>query len=470
MAPRRKTSESNGMGAGIAADRLPPHDDGAEQACIGAILVSNGKCVPECQVAITPDHFYTVHRRTMYERALICFEKDRLVDQISLSQALQDAGELEAAGGHTALATCADACISVSNLPVWLESMSAKWRARRAIQIGTEMVSVVYDNPGEIDVALASADAQLMELISGQSNVSSQHSKSIAHATINEIERRHQLEGRLSGLASGYIDLDKLTNGLQRGQQTILGARPSVGKSALSGNIIEHACLRDKVPTLMISLEMSMAQFMSRMSASYSRVLAENVKTGVLTERDFAKLARFFTTVKESPLYFIDCVVKRLTSAEISAAIRIHAETHGVQLVIVDYLQLIQPRKAKAKRTDEVAEISSTLRRAAVATNTAVLAIAQLNRESEKEKVPRHPRLTDLRESGQIEQDADCVMLLHRSKGDQDSEAFLNVAKQRDGATGIVNLTFLKEYCRFESTSKVSDEDVPRSGRNPYPD
>lgn len=463
MATRSK-AKRNGVDLDIVADRLPPSDTSAEQACIGAILESKGKCLPECQLNITSEHFFNLQTRTMYEHALVCFEKDKTVDPILFRQSMLDAGVLDGIGGDAAISVCRDLCHSASNIAFWLESMAAKWRARRAIQIGAEITAAVFDNPAEIESILAAADTQLMELISANKNIRSQGAKAIVQTTIDEIEHRHQLGGQLSGLPSGFVDLDHYTNGLQLGQQTILGARPSIGKSALSGNIIEHCCLRGKVPTLMVSLEMSMAQFMSRMSASWSKILATNVKTGKLTESDFKKLSRFFATVRESPLYFIDCVVKRMTCAEIAAAIRIHAETYGVKLVVVDYLQIVQPTKSKQKRTDEVAEISSTLRRAAVATNTAVLAIAQLNRESEKDK-PRAPRLTDLRECGQIEQDADCVLLLHRNKSEDSGEAFLNVAKQRDGATGMIELTWLKEYCRFESASKISDRDVPAERR-----
>ena len=471
LATRKKSKADDRMGdATPNTDRLPPDDPGAEQAVLGAILMSNGACVPQCQLSITPEHFFDLSRRIIYGHAMACFEKDRMVDLVSLNQALKDTGELEAVSPQELLSACMDVCVSVANLPVWLEALCAKWRARRAINIGSTLVATVYNNPAEVDAALASADVELMDLISGQSNVSSHSSGAIAAAALNEVERRHQLGGKLSGIATGWWDLDTMTNGLQRGQQTILGARPSVGKSALAGNLIEHVCLRDKIPTLMVSLEMSMEQFMSRMASSYTRVLADRVKTGSLLEGDFPKLASFFAAVKDSPLFFLDCVVKRLTCAEIAASIRIHAETNGVQLVVVDYLQIVRPTKSKQKRTDEVSEISSTLRRTAVATNTTVFALAQLNRDSEKDK-PRAPKLTDLRECGQIEQDADCVLLLHRTQSDDEEagKAFLNVAKQRDGATGLVHLTWLPQFCRFENAAKVSQEDYPQP-RPPYAD
>ncbi len=448
-------------------DRLPPSDAGAEEAIIGAILVSNGRCVPECQTALSPEHFYDLRWRLAFEKALALCESQKVVDSISLLQALRDSGELEKAGGETLVAKAVEACHSPANLPVWIESLVSKFRARRAIQIGTELVSSVYDDPSEADPAIASADESLMQLIAGNRNQSARHSDEIVLATLAEIEKRHQAGGKLTGLPTGFRDLDELTNGLQLGQQIILGARPMVGKSALCGNIIEHACLDQKIPTLMISLEMSLEQFMSRMSASFSRIEAERVKKGTLTEDDFKKITRFFSVVKASPLHFIDCVVKRLTSSEISAAIRIHAETHGVKLVVIDYLQIVRPAKSKQKRTDEVGEISSTLRRAAVATGTCVLAVAQLNRDSDKDK-PRSPRLTDLRESGQIEQDADCVLLLHRSGNN--GEASVHVAKQRDGATDLIPLHWQAEYCRFNDAAKIAEDDVPPDYRPTSPD
>ncbi len=282
----------------------------------------------------------------------------------------------------------------------------------------------------------------------------------IASNLLDAVEARYNLNGAKSGLETGFIDFDRFTDGLQRGENSILAARPSVGKTALAVNIVNRICLVDKIPSLFISLEMSAGALSQRMLACNQRLDMRTLRTGKLTPMDFSKTSTFNAILKKSPLY-IEEHLSGASASHVASLMRSYAKKFGVKLVVIDYLQKIKADTKNEKRTYEVAETSGILTGAAKESGVAMLCLAQLNREGEKQKgkdnVARRPRLSDLSDSGQIERDADNVFMLHRPNL-YSTEVI--IGKQRDGETGLFSLNFQGEFCLFENATHEDGSNI----------
>jgi replicative DNA helicase len=347
-----------------------------------------------------------------------------------------------------------------------------KFLLRKMVRVCTEVVTRVYDYEGQVDALMDEVERDILRI--SESRVQSQTSKikDLVKEAISTIEDYHQRQGTLTGIGTGFTDLDRLTTGLHGGEMIVIAARPSVGKTSLAMNIAEHVAVEERLPVGVFSLEMTAKSLVLRMLCSRSRVNLRNVREGFLAERDFPKLTGSAGTLANSPLFIDDS--SGLSILQIRAKARRMYQQHGIRLFVIDYLQLLHSTSRRAdNRQQEIADISSGIKALAKELNVPVIVLSQLNREIEREK-GRPPRLSDLRESGAIEQDADLVGLLYRpSKGEDEdsgtspsSEAMavnLLIAKQRNGPAGEdVPLTFLKLYTRFESAAKVSDADVPQ--------
>jgi len=297
------------------------------------------------------------------------------------------------------------------------------------------------------------------------------YNKELVKKAINTIEDFHQRQGMLTGIATGFVELDKMTSGLHGGEMIVVAARPSMGKTSLAMNIAEHVAIEQKLPVGVFSLEMTSESLVLRMLCSRSRVNLRSVREGFLAERDFPKLTGAAGKLANAPLFIDDS--SGLSILQLRAKARRMQQQFGIKLFVIDYLQLLHSTARRAEnRQQEIADISNGIKALAKELNVPVLVLSQLNRELEREK-NRKPRMSDLRESGAIEQDADLVGLLYKPNADEEENAAANqaaeeaapvnllIAKQRNGPTGDVNLTFLKSYTRFESAAKVSDEDVP---------
>jgi replicative DNA helicase len=295
--------------------------------------------------------------------------------------------------------------------------------------------------------------------------------KDLVNRAIDTIEDFHARQGLLTGIGTNLLDLDKLTSGLHPGEMIVIAARPSMGKTSIAMNIVEHVVLEQKLPAAVFSLEMSAEALVLRMMCSLARVNLRSIREGFMSEADFPKLTGAAGRLANAPLFIDDSA--GLSILQLRARARRLAQQHGVKLFVVDYLQLLHStaRRAQENRQQEISDISSGLKALAKELKVPVLVLSQLNRELERDK-SRKPRLSDLRESGAIEQDADVVGLLYKPNAGEDDDSVtaeepeglpvnLLIAKQRNGPTGDVNLTFLKPYTRFESAAKVSDEDVP---------
>lgn len=335
---------------------------------------------------------------------------------------------------------------SAHNLSYYVHGVIEAHRKRRLAWASHQVLSRIETESadtltGELESA---CDAEELK------TVTIHDSKDSARLLIDDLEWRYNLNGKRSGLSTGFVDFDNMLDGLQLGEMTVIGARPSIGKTAIAINFLQRICFQEKIPSLFVSLEMSTKAIMRRVFSASHDVSMNSIKRGQFTERELLAAGRFAAASRETPHYFIEAVggldINRLCSNARGLCRR-----HQIKLIIVDYLQKVKPSRHLEKRTYEVAEVSSALKALAVATNTAVVALAQVNRESEKSK-SGIPHMSDLGDSGQIERDADVVALLHRDKSDPENKATLFVAKQRDGETGAVDLTFNGAYCRFEST------------------
>ncbi len=451
-------------------DRLPPHSPEAEQGVLGCVLLSPSDCLGECveKFKSGPEVFYDLRHRTVYEVLVEMYDKREAIDVITLQQQLKDKQQLEQVGGIAYLASLPDTVPSAANLAYYLDIVQEKHILRKMIQTCTEVVGRVYEHEGEVDALLDEVERDILRISEARVEGKTDKIKELVKKAISTIEDYHQRQGMLTGVGTGFADLDKMTSGLHGGEMIVIAARPSMGKTSLAMNIAEAVSIDQKLPVGVFSLEMTSESLVLRMLCSRSRVNLRNVREGFLAERDFPKLTGAAGKLANAPLFIDDS--SGLSILQLRAKARRMAQQYGIKLFVVDYLQLLHSTARRAEnRQQEIADISNGIKSLAKELNVPVIVLSQLNRELEKDK-DRKPRLSDLRESGAIEQDADVVCLLYKpSREEEDGGAEeqdavpvnLLIAKQRNGPTGDVHLTFLKSYTRFESAAKVSDDDVP---------
>lgn len=454
-------------------DRLPPHSVEAEQGVLGCVLLEPNECLGRCieKLKNGPEVFYDLRHRAIYEVLLEMYDARRPIELITVQQLLKDRQQLEGVGGLAYLASLPDVVPSAANLDYYTEIVHEKFVLRQMIHTCTGVVSRAYEHQGEVDALIDEVERDILKISGDRAGAAGSTMKELVHRAVHHIEMYHQRQGQLGGLATGFIDLDKMTDGLHEGEMIVIAARPSVGKTSLVMNIAEHVAVQLRLPVGVFSLEMTSESLVMRMMSSLARVNSRAIREGFLTERDFAKLTTAAGQLAKAPLYIDD--TSGLSILQLRAKARRMHQQHGVKLFIIDYLQLLHSTARRAEnRQQEIADISNGIKALSKELKVPVVVLAQLNRESEKEK--RAPRVSDLRESGSIEQDADLVALLYRDtreKGDDDEDnagpppdtipVKLLIAKQRNGPTGDINLTFLKSCTRFESAAKISGEDIP---------
>jgi replicative DNA helicase len=469
--PRRRKPSSDGSGV----DRLPPHSPEAEQGVLGCVLISPNECMGECIEKLKDDGqsiFYDLRHQTIYETLAEMFNERTPIDNITVQQRLKDRQMLEQVGGIAYLSQLQDAVPSSANLSYYMEIVREKAMLRKMIATCTGVVSRVYDYEGQVDALLDEVERDVLRISESRAQSNVLGVKELVTRAIGTIENYFERKGTLNGLATGFADLDRMTDGLHGSEMIVIAARPSMGKTSLAMNIAEHVVLELKQPVAVFSLEMSAESLVLRMMCSIARVNLRSIREGFMTEADFPKLTNAAGRLAGAKLFIDDTA--GLSVLQLRARARRMAQQHGIKLIVIDYLQLLNStaRRAQENRQQEIADISSGIKALAKELNVPVIVLSQLNRELEKDK-SRKPRLSDLRESGSIEQDADLVGLLYKpdSRDDEDGGApavdtdgepvnFL-IAKQRNGPTGDVDLTFLKTYTRFESRAKVSEEDMP---------
>ena len=454
-------------------DRLPPHDLQMEMGVLGCTLLEPNQCIGECIEKLKDDGksaFYDLRHQTIYETLSDMFNKRLPIDLITVQQNLKDRQLLDQVGGIAYLSQLQDAVPSAANLSYYLEKIQEKYLLRKLIQTCSSVVGRIYDFDGEVEALLDEVEKEILRVNESRVQNGVQPVGTLVHEAIATIENYFGRNGQLGGLSTGFTDLDKMTDGLHGGEMLIIAARPSMGKTSLAMNIAEHVAMDLKLPVGVFSLEMSAASLILRMMCSLARVNLRQIREGFMSETDFPKLTSAAGRLSASKLFIDDTA--GLSILQLRARARRMHQQHGIKLFVIDYLQLCNStaRRAQENRQQEIADISSGIKALAKELNVPIIVLSQLNRELEKDK-SRKPRLSDLRESGSIEQDADLVGLLYKpDAGDEEDGNAVEsdgvpvnflIAKQRNGPTGDVHLTFLKPYTRFESAAKFSDEDVP---------
>ena len=454
-------------------DRLPPHSIEAEQGVLGCILLSPnenlGTCIEKFKKGV--EAFYDLRHQTIFDTLTEMYDTKTPIDIITLQQRLKDKSQLDSIGGIPYLAGLSDSVPSAANLDYYLDIIREKYILRKMIQTCTAAVARVYEHEGKVDGLLDEVERDVLKIAEERIESTSMSMKDLVHKAINTIEDYHARQGMLTGVGTGFLDLDRMTSGFHGGEMIVIAARPSMGKTSLAMNIVEHAVLEEKLPVGVFSLEMTAESLVLRMLCSRSRVNMRNIREGFLAERDFPKLTGSAGKLANAPLYIDDTA--GLSILQLRAKARRMYQQYGVKMIVIDYLQLLNASSSRIEnRQQEIAQISNGIKALAKELNVPVIVLSQLNREMEKDK-NRKPRLSDLRESGAIEQDADLVALLYKPEAEKDDDdgggspemeaipVNLLIAKQRNGPTGDVHLTFFKSFTRFESAAKVSAEDMP---------
>ncbi|MBR90215.1 MAG: replicative DNA helicase [Verrucomicrobiales bacterium] len=482
-APRRRAPQTADPG------RVPPHSTDAEQAVLGCLLISPndsiGLCLERLRTPTTLDEngkptkdpdavsfFYDLKHQLIFEVLVGMYEAKEAVDGLTLSNRLRDRGQLDTVGGPAYLALLEDSVPSAANLEYYLGIVWEKYLLRKMLKACTSMVQDAYNfEGGDVDQLLDEVETRIHRINDERAGERQADMNTLVHRVIEEVEAQHLRQGEMSGLPTGFLDLDKMTDGLHAGEMVVIAARPSMGKTSLAMNIVEHVVMEVKKSVGVFSLEMTAESLVTRMLFSQARMNLRNARDGFLSSADFPRMTASAGRLAKAPLYIDD--TPGLSILQLRAKARRMKHQHDIQLIVVDYLQLLHStsRRAKDNRQQEIAEISSGIKALAKELSLPVIILSQLNREMERDK-NRKPRLSDLRESGAIEQDADIVGLLYKPSGGEDEEdgpgegqdgesVNLLIAKQRNGPTGDVYMTFLKQYTRFENAARISPEDVP---------
>lgn len=422
-------------------DLLPPHDVGTERGVLSCILQNAAEAMPECG-KVSDACFYDIRNQAVWKAISALHGSQVAIDQITVSRKLREQGDVAVATDY--LAGLLDESPSPLNLPYYLPTLF-DFAIKRWVIRGCARLTQSARNG--ISAAELMANAEKFLSVDRPDAVPTLNGEAAGIVLIDDLQRRHDLAGAHSGIATGFFELDRLLDGLQYGEQTLIGARPSRGKTALGLCIYHKVVFQEKVPSLFVSLEMSASSLMRRLLSAHCEISMGEIRRGSYSEGDFQKMATFHGATRKLPLFILDGITG-ISCNELCCQVRRLVRKHGIKLVIVDYLTKVRPDARHEKRTYEVAEVSGKLKALANETKAAFLTLVQLNRENEKDK-GRPPRLSDLGDSGQIERDADTVILIDR-KGSE-PETRLIVAKQRDGETGIANVLFNGRYCRFEN-------------------
>ncbi len=454
-------------------DRLPPHSLEAEQGVLGCVLLapheSLGVCVDKLKSG--SDSFYDLRHRTLYDVLVVMYDKKDPIDMITLGQRLKDAQQFDGIGGLAYLSALVDAVPSAANLSYYLDIVREKHVLRRMLGTCSGVISRVYEHEGEVDGLLDEVERDILKISEDREEVGIRGMKELVRSAVDLIQEYHQRQGGLTGIPTGFADFDRMTSGLQPGDMIVIAARPSMGKTSLAMNIAEHVGVEAGLPVGVFSLEMTSESLVMRMLCSLARVNARLIRDGFLSEGDFRKLTAAASKLSKAPIHIDD--QPGLSILQLRARARRMWQQHGIKLVVIDYLQLLHSssKKAQDNRQQEVAELSNGVKALAKELKIPIIVLCQLNRELEKDK-DRKPKLSDLRESGAIEQDADLVGLLYKPKEEEDDHrkdepdgrddgmmatpVNLLIAKQRNGPTGDVQFTFLKGITRYESASKIA--------------
>ena len=430
------------------------------------MLISPHETIAECVEKINEEYFYVPAHRTIYDVLVDLWNTRQGIDLITFTQVLRDRNLLDSVGGAAFVTNLFTFVPTAANVQYYLEIVRDKYILRQIISAATESVRRAYEEQEEVDSLLDEVEQKIFDV--GEDRFKGQMLSMKDHAmqAIETIEKLYERKGSITGISTGFVEFDRMTSGLHPSEMVVIAARPSMGKTALAMNIAEYVAINEKLAVGVFSLEMSSQQLVQRLLCSRARVNLQRVRDGFLGERDFPSLTAAASKLAEARMFIDDSA--SLSILELRAKARRLKAQQDVSLIIVDYLQLLRStsRRAQDNRQLEISEISAGLKALAKDLKIPVIVVAQLNRQPEQ-RTGGKPRLSDLRESGSIEQDADLVGLLVRpelyeedeeARVEKAGEAELIIAKQRNGPVGEIPLTFLKEYTRFETRARNVSE------------
>ena len=436
----------------VAQEKTLPHNLEAERTVLGAVLVDNAAFSSAAEV-LTREDFYRESHRRIFEAMAVLAERSQPIDLVTLKNELLRGGALEAAGGAAYLGSLLDGVPRISNVEHWSRIIKERAVLRNLIHASNRIVQSCFEGEDEAAVLLDRAEKAIFDIAERRIRQGFVGIREIVKESFRTIDQLSQSKEIVTGLPTGFADIDEMTSGLQKGELVIVAARPAMGKTSFCLNVAQHASMRAGETVGIFSLEMSKEQLVLRMLCSDSRVDAHKLRTGRLQEKDWARLAKAYADLSASKVFIDDS--SALSPLEMRAKCRRLRAEHGLGLVIVDYLQLVTGSGRAENRQQEISAISRSLKGLAKELAVPVVALSQLSRAPEA-RTDRRPQLSDLRESGALEQDADIVMFIYREEEYKPSDenrgiAEIIIGKQRNGPTGTRKLAFIKEFTRFEN-------------------
>lgn len=451
-----------------AEHRLPPQNLEAEMSVLGGVLLEN-EALNRALEVLRPEDFYREAHRKIFSALITLSDRNEPADLVTLTAVLKNRDALEEVGGSSYLSTLVDFVPTAANISYYCKIVKEKAISRELIKVATEIATRGYEG-GEVEASLDWAEGEIFKIANMKSRPSVFATKDIVKETIKTIEKLYDRKELITGVPTGFTDLDNMTSGLQGGDLVIIAGRPSMGKTAFCLNLVEHAAMHatQPIPSIVFSLEMSKEQLVQRLLCSVARIESGRVRTGKLAQSEFPTLVNAAGIIAEAPIYIDD--TPAISVLEVRAKSRRLKAEKNIGLIVVDYLQLMTGKNTE-NRQQEISEISRSLKALAKELNLPVIALSKLNRSLES-RTDKRPVLADLRESGAIEQDADVIMFLYRETvycdackrrdnsctENHERSAEVIVGKQRNGPLGIEQLTFLGEYTRFESRSRRNDD------------
>ncbi|CAH0298600.1 Replicative DNA helicase [Peribacillus sp. Bi96] len=447
-------------------DRIPPQNIEAEQAVLGAIFLEPSSLTVTSEVLI-PEDFYRSSHQKIFNVMIKLNDEGKAVDLITVTEELAAAKNLEEVGGVSYLSELAGSVPTAANVEYYARIVEEKSLLRRLIRTATNIAQEGYSREDEVEELLGEAEKTIMEVAQRKNSGAFQNIKDVLVRTYDNIEVLTTRQGDVTGIPTGFAELDRMTAGFQRNDLIIVGARPSVGKTAFALNIAQNVATKTEENVAIFSLEMGAEQLVMRMLCAEGNINAQNLRTGSLTDEDWRKLTMAMGSLSNAGIYIDDTPGVRI--GEIRSKCRRLKQEHGLGMILIDYLQLIQgDGRSGDNRQQEVSEISRSLKALARELEVPVIALSQLSRGVEQRQDKR-PMMSDIRESGSIEQDADIVAFLYRDDYyDKESEnkniIEIIIAKQRNGPVGTVSLAFVKEYNKFVNLERRFDDDSMSPG------
>ncbi len=440
--------------------RNPPQNISAEQAALGSMLLQEEAILHSVDI-LRPEDFYKKSHHTIFKCILELFEKSRGVDLVTLTEELNRINLLEEVGGITYLTNLINSVPTAANIGHYVKIIEEKSILRNLINSATKIISMGYEEKEDAKILLDKAEHLIFEVSERNLGQSFVPIKEILQDSFEKIENLYHRDEFITGIPSGFDEFDDITTGFQPSELIVIAGRPGMGKTAFCMSIAQYIAVSKNTPVALFSLEMSKSQLVQRMLCSEARVDAHNLRKGRLAESDWPTLSMAAGRLASAPIFIDDTA--GITCLEIKAKARRLKAQHNLGLIMIDYLQLIASSGRVENRQQEISEISRSLKGLARELNIPVIAVSQLSRAVEQ-RTERKPRLSDLRESGAIEQDADLVIFLYREeyykpKTERKGIAEVIISKQRNGPTGQIDLAFVKEYAKFENLARIPEED-----------